>query len=399
MISKIKKIVLYFLFPILVICCTEPYSLSTVAFEDYLVVEATITNVYKKHEIKLTRTFPLESGTIPYERNATVYIRDNEGNTINFNQENNIYISETEFSAQANKNYTLHIKTNDGEEYVSENVQLTTATSLSSVNIERMNYYNVDGVAILANSYDPNNNTKFYRYEYEETSKIIAPYWSNDSLYVTGYNGISYEFDTAPRTSESRTCFKTSKSNEILQYSTTNQAEDRVTDFIVRFISKDNYAIANGFSILVKQYIQSPASYFYYKTLKEINASGEILSPKQPGFLYGNLSCISNTSKKVIGFFDISYYSETRVYFDYEDIFPNQSLPQFPFNCEINNYDATVICGPGIDCRYGNENLGAYTDTYTLTLLNGSYPTYNMVTSQCGDCRTIGSNIQPTFWP
>ncbi|MGV7107056.1 DUF4249 domain-containing protein [Flavobacterium sp. U410] len=386
----------------LAIRCTEPYSLNTENFEDYLVVEATITNEYKHHKITLTRTFPLENEDIPYEHNATVYISDSEGNSINFDEEDNSYISETEFSAEAGKSYTLHIKTTDGEEYVSENVQLTTATSLSSVNAVRMNYYGVDGVAILVNSYDPNNASQFYRYEYEETSKIVVPKPSNDSLVVSGYDENTYTFSIDQRTSESKTCFKTVNSNDILQYSTVDQNEDRVNAFIIRFISKDDYTIANGYSILAKQYIQSSSSYFYYKTLNDINASGEILSPMQPGFLYGNLSCTTNSNKKVVGFFDMSFYSESRVYFDFEDIFPSEPHPQYPFECTVSTYDATLVCPPGgSNCNdtYGKYNLGSLTRGKNISLFLGNHPYYDMVLTECTDCRILGSNVQPPFWP
>ncbi|MGV7107055.1 DUF4249 domain-containing protein [Flavobacterium sp. U410] len=378
--------------------CTEPYSLNTENFEDYLVVEATITNEYKHHEITLTRTFPLENDNIPYERNATVYISDSEGNVINFNEEDNSYISETEFSAETGKSYTLHIKTTDGEEYVSENVQLTTATSLSSVNAVRMNYYDVDGVAIIANSYDPNNTSKFYRYEYEETNKIVTPLLIFDSLAVSGYDELSYIFTVVPKTENSRTCFKTVNSNDILQYSTVDQNEDRVEDFVVRFISKDDYIIANGFSILVKQYIQSPSSYFYYKTLNNINSSGEILSPTQPGFLYGNLSCTTNENKKVVGFFDISFYSESRVYFDFEDIFPDETYPQYPYDCSIRTFDATFICCAECppECK---GNLGSWTNEKVIAYVSGTFPYFDMALFECSDCRELGSINQPSFWP
>lgn len=401
MTKRIKHTIFCLLLLTLVIRCTEPYSLNTENFEDYLVVEATITNEYKHHKITLTRTFPLENEDIPYEHNAIVYISDSEGNIINFNEENNSYISETEFSAEANKNYILHIKTTDGEEYVSETVQLTTATSLNSVNAVRMNYYGVDGVAILVNSYDPNNASQFYRYEYEETSKIVVPYPSNDSLAVSGYNESNYTFSITPRTSESRTCFKTVNSNDILQYSTVDQSEDLVNNFIIRFISKEDYTIANGYSILAKQYIQSSSSYFYYKTLKDINASGEILSPMQPGFLYGNLSCTTNSNKKVVGFFDMSFYSESRIYFDFEDIFPNETYPAYPFDCTVSTYDATLVCPPGGNCddTYGKNNLGSLTRQKYISLFLGNHPYYDMILTECTDCRVLGSNIQPPFWP
>jgi len=37
--------------------CIEPFEFETIDFEDTLVIEATITNELKYHEINLTRTF------------------------------------------------------------------------------------------------------------------------------------------------------------------------------------------------------------------------------------------------------------------------------------------------------------------------------------------------------
>lgn len=397
--KKILNFIQYTFLVIIINGCTEPYNLNNETFEDLLVIEATLTNEYKFQNIKLSRTTPLDSNEKIIEYGATVYITDSNGVTYNFQEENNNYISENQFSAQHNIDYQLHIFTSDGEEYLSSVNQLTTATELESVTTERINYYGVDGVAIKANSFDPLNKSKYYRYEYEETSKVIVPYWSNDSLRVFGTDESNLQFLIVPRSGPSRTCYKTTNSIDIIQYNTTNQNQDIVEDFIVRFISKDDYTIANGYSVLVKQYIQSEESYNYYKTLKEINSSGNILSPKQPGFINGNIKCISNINKKTIGYFDVSYTSSKRIYFDYENIFQNEPLPPFPIECEVYTYDATIICGPGVDCRYGKLNLGINARNRIISFLNGGSPIYNMVLTKCGDCRVFGTNVKPTFWP
>ena len=44
---------------ILLFGCTEPYVLQTSNFEEALVIEATLTNEFKKQQIKLSKTYRL----------------------------------------------------------------------------------------------------------------------------------------------------------------------------------------------------------------------------------------------------------------------------------------------------------------------------------------------------
>src|SRR5258705_11322877 len=106
--------------------CTDPYALQTNTFEDAVVIEGTITNEFKKQEIKLTRTYRFEENGPKVEHGATIYVTDNLGNQYNFDEDNGKYVSTTEFQAQPNTNYQLHITTNDGRSYISSNEQLTT---------------------------------------------------------------------------------------------------------------------------------------------------------------------------------------------------------------------------------------------------------------------------------
>lgn len=369
--------------------CTEPLALETNTFEDAIVVEATITNELKKQEIKITRTYKFENDGPIFESNAQVFIKDNLGNQYNFEEISEKYISENEFRAFPNRNYTLHIITEDGKSYSSSNELLTTENNIQDIVASVKTIEGVKGVELNIKSFDPTNTSKYYRYEYDETYKVIAPFWVMKEAIVTGPENIII----VNRTSEARVCYSTEKSTKIIQTSTNDLSEDRV-NFPVRFISNQNPIISHRYSILVKQYVQSLAAYTYYKTLNEISTSESILSQNQPGFLYGNIKSNSNPNEKVIGFFEVTSVSEKRIFFNYTDLFPNEPLPPYFIKCEP--FDLFFCFGAGDHCN-GYTIIESLSNK-TITYHSGTNNDYTFVESPCGDCTRISSNIKPIFW-
>ncbi|MFT5754281.1 MAG: hypothetical protein ACI924_001512 [Flavobacterium sp.] len=402
---QLSKLI-YILFFAILYGCTDPYALQTNTFEDILVVEATLTNELKKQEIKISRTFKLEETEPSIETNATVYVTDDLGNQFNFEEMSGKYISEFEFQAFPDREYQLYINTNSGKQYTSTREKLTTINNLTLLEATVKNKFGVNGVDITANSYDPSGTSKYYRYEYEETYKIIVPFWAPDSLQIYGNSEnfsvnpmqIEYAFTQHQRTGESKTCYKTEVSNDIILENTTLTGEDRIKDYSIRFISQDNYSIANRYSIKVRQYIQSIASYTYYKTLRDLSASGNVLSPSQPGFINGNISSVENKNEKVIGFFDVSSVSEKRIFFNYQDLFPGEPEPPYFYDCQISTYDRTKKKTQSITPFDGLTYLVTNTRSGKIILYQREDPLFKMVPPQCGDCRTVGSNIVPAFW-
>ena len=187
---------------------------------------------------------------------------------------------------------------------------------------------------------------------------------------------------------------------DIILTSTNALSEDRV-NFPVRFISNQNYIIMHRYSILVRQYIQNLEAYTFYKTLKDLSGTENILSQNQPGFFNGNLKSLDNPNEKVIGFFEVSSVSSKRIFFNYEDLFPNEPKPPYIDECEIRNW---VLCfdSTNPDCK-GFQLLSSietnqllYFDHYLYT--NGIYKVYKMVPPPCGDCTSFSSNLIPSFW-
>ncbi len=398
------KILTSLLLTIILFGCTEPYLLQTSDFEEALVIEATITNEFKKQQIKLSKTYRLEENGPAFVEDANVSVEDDLGNVYQFIEGDEIYESENAFEAIPGRKYKLTIVTN-GKVYTSTQENLTAINPIEDLEVRDLNISGVRGAEIKVKSFDPTNNSKYYRYEYEETYKIIAPYWNSN---VVTINPSTKELIFTPRTYEARTCYSSAKSNELLLYSTTNLSEDRV-DFMVRFIPVDNPIIMHRYSILVTQHIQNLESYTYYNTLKTISGSDGILSQNQPGFFSGNITCASSPNEKVVGFFDVSSVSSQRIFFNFEEIFPDTLKPGYFYDCWDNclesnpllcagNYDYCFDIFPGTTCQGSLvENLLNATPKQIQLYLYGPNP-IALVPPPCGDCTTFSSNVVPPFW-
>lgn len=396
-----KNIALLFLMAAFITSCTEPYALQTNTFEDALVVEATLTNEMKTQKIKLTRTFRFEDTEPEFESGASVFVFDESGTPYEFtaDPESGYYLSVIPFQAIPGKTYRLNIETSDGNTYNSTPETLTAVNNMQDVTATVGVKNGQRGVLINAKSFDPTHASNYYRYEYEETYKIIAPAWNSQSLIlipppVPG-NFSTYQVQLVPNENlDTRICYTTKKSNTVIVTDTKTQNEDRV-DYTIRFISDEDYIISHRYSILVHQYVQNLAAYTFYKTLKDISGSGEgILSQNQPGFFYGNLKSTNNPEKKVIGFFDVSSVSSKRIFFNYSDLFPGEDLPPYVVNCEGKSY---MFCfGPSEFCN-GNALVSGLLMN-TLLYMDGINPSFVMVPSECGDCTRFSSNVIPPFW-
>ena len=85
--------------------CTEPYALQTEDFEDTIVIEALLTNEYKNQEVKISRTYRLEETEPKFEKGATVFIIDSNGNQYDFIENNNVYVSTNKSNKKVHRSY------------------------------------------------------------------------------------------------------------------------------------------------------------------------------------------------------------------------------------------------------------------------------------------------------
>jgi hypothetical protein len=366
-------------------------------FESALVIDATITNESKQQIIYLSRTYAFEEDGPNPESGATVKIESDQGVYIFTETDSGTYISDITFAAQNNVNYQLIINTNDNKTYSSNTLQLTQSTEIDNLYAAReTNDYGVNGMAIYLDSYDPTNNSKFYRYTYEETYKIIAPYWNSEEIELV--DALTCEVNLRDRIQEERVCYNTIPSTNINLESTNGLTEDRVDRHLVRFIDSNDFILSWRYSIKVRQYIQSLEAYNYYNTLKGFSGEGSLFSQTQPGFINGNILSEDYPDEKVIGFFDVSTVSEKRMFFNFDDFYDGEPLPDYVSFCYVLPLDQYTIsgnCGGLISSLIADNSAYIEGASKVGSLTVG--PFY-MVLRACGDCTALGTNIVPEFW-
>lgn len=374
--------------------CTEPYILETNTYEEALIVQATLTNECKAQEITLTKSSQFEDKQTEIESGAIVYIIDNIGNRYDFKENSGKYISTIEFQIAPDREYRLNITTKDGRFFESTPEKLPAVNPIQEVTAKIGTDEAIgDGVAINVKSYDATNQSKYYRYEYEENYKIITPKWSTQQAVVTysSVTGENPEITLFPNSTDTKICYGQKKNTEIILVNTNEFKEDRI-DFPVHFISDLNYIISHRYSIEVKQYIESLGAFTFYKTLKKISGSGSILSPLQPGIINSNIKA-KDTDNKVIGYFDVASVSTKRIYFNYIDLYPGKPLPPYYTECEKQSF---LFCFEGEFCT--GDDLAQNLSSKNFTYYSNMGIAYTIYPAPCGDCTTFSSNIKPSFW-
>ncbi|WP_299385864.1 DUF4249 domain-containing protein [uncultured Lacinutrix sp.] len=408
--KKNLKYIAFLALTLFIYNCKEEIELETENFESVLVVEGTLTNEFGFQKINLSRTYFLEGNEQILENNATVKILDNTGGTFTFTQNNDgIYISDIEFKALPDTFYSLSITTSNGKQYMSLENELTPISQIDNLYVDYNT--NEEQAQVFVDSENQTNGAQYFRYEYEETYKIIVPYYSLQNGFVTNVinNGEEYDIELEPKTENEKTCFTTKESTDIIQTSTTLLGDNIVYRFPVRTINKENSIIRERYSILVKQYVQSLEAYNYFKIIKELGINDNVLSENQPGFVNGNINSINDANEKIIGFFEVASVTSERIYFNYQDL--GISKPNYFYDCEYRTDDGGIINanrnhlkldynlvgGPGAP----NQRLDLYrtlTSNDPYKYFSESGTVYEIVSPLCGDCTSFSSNIQPDFW-
>lgn len=397
-----KRILLIGLFAILFqIGCTEPFEIETIDFESVLVVESTITDEFKPQIVKLSRTSSLENPEILIVDDANVNVAGSNGDTFSFywDSETGNYISEGSFNAQPGVSYTLNIITSDGKRYTSSAVSVPQTVEIGELYAERIvdATDDKDGVQVLVNTEDPTGNAKYFRYEYEETYKIVAPYPSPFNSEIINYNPSngSYEVILTSREPE-EICYSTEISTGINQTTTTELNENRVFRFPVRYLSKLDAKMQTRYSILVKQYVQSVEAYTFYKIIKELGSIESLLSQGQPGYVAGNMVSEANPDEKVLGFFEVSSTTSKRIYFNYDDF--GLEKPPYFVDCDLLLLDYRDNTELDNDPNE-REIIYTYLKYYDYQVVNFSQGfLYTIAKPECTVCTYFSSNVRPDFW-
>jgi Domain of unknown function (DUF4249) len=356
--------------------CVKPFTPPVIAADNsYLVVDGTILG-NDTTTIKLSRTRNLSDTTLASpELQASVMVEDENGNmTALTDNSDGIYKTAAPFSAGAQ--YRLRIHTTNGKDYSSDLVELKKTPEIDSLHWEQNN-----DIFIYVNTHDPSNTTKYYRWNFTETSEYHSAYDS-----YLDFRGDSIVFlDPADYR---YICYQDYQSDRIVVGTSAALSSDVISRQLITRIPNDYKKISVRYSILVRQFAISAAAYQYWKLLNQNNDETGGLFDPQPSQLTSNIHALQNPEEPVLGYLGASTITTKRLFIK-ENELQNRLPPSVPF-CPQETLSEFDI--PGIRLAILLKKLPAYGDT-AIPL------TVEVVPAGCVDCRLQGGHTKkPSFW-
>ncbi|MEM7382200.1 MAG: DUF4249 family protein, partial [Bacteroidota bacterium] len=286
-------------------------------------------------------------------------------------------------------------------------------STLTNIYAERgRNEFDEEGILIYIDSSVSEGQSDYYRYNYEETYKVIAPFWTPVEFELSNYDPcalpvITYDLEVVAREQEERVCYNTRASEDVILNSTEGLSGNGVERFLVRFISREDFIITHRYSILVRQLVQDLEAFSFYQQLDDFAKSESVFAQVQPGLLESNIRFEDGRQTPVLGYFSVASVSEQRLFFDFEDYFDGEPKPAYIVNCTLQSspeaHPSYCIDDPIRPCPQSvvervNIDVISYVDENNGGLDAVCPGPYIFVDRICGDCTILGSNVVPDFW-
>lgn len=360
-------------------CCIDPYRPGEVTGNaNFLVVDAFLDATANVCTVKLSRTIPLASTEMVFEQGAVVTLEDENALSFFLSEVNAGEYSTSGLAINPARKYKIKIRTQNDEEYQSELVPVLQTPAIDSVTWNGTE----EGVGIYVNTHDPANNTRYYHWKFTETWHYRAKYYS--VLKIVGDTTAARD-ETDPPIYH---CWNTDISKEILTGSSDKLGEDIISNFSLSTIPWKSAKLMLKYSVLVEQQAIEPEAYDYWQQLKKNTEElGTIFDPL-PSTTIGNLRCVSDPGKIVLGYFNASTVAKKRIFISTNDIdFPQGNLFETGYE---NCYTVVVLFGEEFE---GNLQPITYESEGIFTIgYRAGYP-------YCIDCRLQGgTNVKPVFW-
>jgi hypothetical protein len=240
--------------------CVDPYFVPAIQDDhNFLVIDGFLipndTTV-----IKLSRTNPVYSKEeFEAEVNALVEIEASDGTKYQLSEKTaGTYVSPP-LNLDPARQYRLHIRTGDTEEYASEFVVIKDSHQIDSVTWKEIT--EGDALEFSIYSRDPQGKTRYYLWSYDETFEYVS-------------NGLSrYYYENGQviarkSSTEINICWKTNKWNNIYVASTNKLSDDVVYDFPLYRVPQKSRKLFFKYSVLVKQIALTEGAYAYWSSTK-----------------------------------------------------------------------------------------------------------------------------------
>jgi hypothetical protein len=355
-------------------CKQEYYPEITSTDQSVLVVEGML-NIGGQTDIKLSRTYKLDdTARMKPETGAQLFVESESGSLTSLEEYGDPGTYHSWLTLNPTEKYRLRIATANQNRYESDFVPVLKNPAIDSVNWKRDD----KGVQVFVNTHNPENDTRYYRWEYDETWEINSAYFATWKL-VDGTPQRMYPPEQVYY------CWLHFKSSNILLGSTAQLASDVIFEKPLVFIPKATNRLSVRYSVLVRQYPLDKQGYSFYQLLKKNTESLGSIFDAQPSELTGNIHGITKPEEPVIGYITAGLVQDKRIFIS------SREVPDWGFKMGCDTVQ--VPNDPDIYRGYFNGDYLPYSANEPFVTMFYAAP------NVCVDCRSRGGVTErPDFW-
>jgi hypothetical protein len=355
--------------------CKQTYAPPAVSHPpDYLVVEGFIeSNGVDPTVFQLSHTLKLDSNTYTPEPGATVAVEDSmhDSYPLTETQPGTYYLPSYPFNN--NSSYRLHIRTAGGKEYASDYAPLVYNPPIDSITFVRIQSDVHDGVQVHANTHDPQNNTHYYRWKYQET-------WQFHSVFEEAFVYVPGQGLVGAVGLNNYVCWHYDSSTAVVLGSTAQLGQDIVFHAPLVFIPNGSQQMTVRYSILVKQYALNKDAFAWWQTLQKNTEQIGSIFGVQPSANPGNIHCLTDTTEQVLGYISGGNTDSKRIFITNDQIQPWKYITDCP------------------DMPVKGNVLNWIEQGYLIWQVETATGIVHLAYKTCVDCTLTGTNQKPSFW-
>lgn len=343
-----------------------------------LVVEGMISLGAVRTQIKLSRTIPVaEKGSLAPESGAKITIESNTNQIYSLVEKGAGEYESAVLNLDPSRKYRLRI-ISKGSEYLTEYLDARVTPEIEDISWEAK----PNGIQVYLNTRDNTNNSRYYRWSFEETWIFYATY---NSTIVWEFGRIRLR---DRNTEDIYKCWSTANSSNIVLGSSIKLSDDVINKQPITFIPHNSEKLSDKYSILIKQSVLTKDAFEFWENLRRNTESLGTIFDALPSQLTGNVINVKNPSEPVLGFISVGEVKSKRIFISKAEI------PVWRVESKIECAAPDTIPSNQANI-FSNPN---YVPLEEIFSPSGTVIGYSSTARNCGDCTIRGTNRRPDFW-
>ncbi|HJP64120.1 MAG TPA: DUF4249 domain-containing protein [Mucilaginibacter sp.] len=393
-----KRLYLALLITISGVSCKRLYEPPAItASNNFLVVEGAISSGSDSAFIKLSRSVNISSRSASKpELNAVVDIEDDQNFVFPLIEAGNGNYGYAGLNLDHAHKYRLRIKTSNGEQYLSDLVQVVDSPPIDSVSYDVKGSLTAGpGLNVYVSTHDETNNARYFRWDYQET-------WIFHSFFPSYYysDGDTVRFRNQ-YTANVTHCWASDTSSTIILGTTVGLSKSVIINNRITFVPSTSEKVETQYSILVKQYGLTLDAYNYFSAIKKNTEQIGSVFDAQPSTIQGNIHCISDPAKPALGYITAGNPTSQRIFI------ANYTLPAwaatYPYpDCHIEPnccyYNFHGVDQVDFYINYKKSGISHYLVPIDKINPLGDPIGFYSSSQECVDCTIRGTNKMPPYW-